>query len=74
MPSKTTYIWHTIQQIYKAIHKTHDMFKKVEAVYQEVIPTEKNRQRLVNFLEEARNHYEQVKTFYGYNCNMLNNV
>ena len=47
------------------------MFEKTEALYQEVVPTEKNGQQLVNFLEKARNHYEQVKTFYGYNCNML---
>ena len=50
------------------------MLEKAEALYQEVIPTGKNGQRLVNFLEEARNYYEQVKTFYGYNYNMLNNV
>ena len=61
-------------QIYKAIHKAHDMLEKEEALYREVIPTGKNGQRLVNFLEKARNHYEQVKAFYGYNCNMLNNV
>ena len=51
------------------------MLEKAETLYQEVIPTGKNGQRLVNFLGEARNHYEQVKAFYGYNCNMmLNNV
>ena len=54
------------------IHKAYDMLEKAEALYQEVIPTGKNRHRLMNFLEEAKNHYEQVKTFYGYNCNMLN--
>ena len=50
------------------------MFEKVEALYREVVPTGKNGQRLVNFLEEPKDHYEQVKAFYGYNCNMLNNV
>ena len=50
------------------------MLEKVEALYQEVIPTRKNGQRLVNFLEEAKDHYEQVKIFYEYNCNMLNAV
>ena len=60
--------------IYKAVHKAHDMLEKEEALYREVVPTGKNGQRLVNFLEEARNHYEQVKASYGYNCNMLNNV
>ena len=48
------------------------MLEKAEALYQEVIPTRKNGQRLLNFLKEAKDHYEQVKTFYGYNCNMLN--
>ena len=72
--ARQLYIRHTTQQIYKAVRKTHDMLEKAEALYREVIPTEKNGQRLVNFLEEARNHYEQVKVFYGYNCNMLNNV
>ena len=50
------------------------MLEKAEALYREVIPTGKNGQRLVNFLEEARNQYEQVKAFYGYNGNMLYNV
>ena len=72
--ARQLYIQHTTRQIYKAVRKAHDMLEKVEALYQEVIPTGKNGQRLVNFLEEARNHYEQVKAFYGYNCNMLNNV
>ena len=48
------------------------MFKKAKALYQEVVPTGKNGQRLVNFLKEAKDHYEQVKMFYEYNCNMLN--
>ena len=50
------------------------MFEKAKAHYQEVVLTGKNGQRLLNFLEEAKDHYEQVKAFYGYNCNMLNNV
>ena len=72
--ARQLYIRHTTQQIYKAVRKANDMLEKAEALYQEVIPIGKNEQRLVNFLEEARNHYEQVKAFYGYNCNMLNNV
>ena len=72
--ARQLYIWHTTKQIYKAIHKAHDMLEKVKTLYREVTPTGKNGQRLVNFLEEARNHYEQVKAFYEYNCNMLNNV
>ena len=52
------YIWHTTQQIYKAVHKSHDMLEKTKTFYREVVPTGKNGQRLVNFLEKARNHYE----------------
>ena len=47
------------------------MFEKVKALYQEIVPIGKNKLRLVNFLEEAKDHYEQVKMYYGYNCNML---
>ena len=72
--ARQLYIRHTTQQIYKAVRKAHDMLEKAEALYREVILTRKNEQCLVNFLEEARNHYEQVKAFYEYNCNMLNNV
>ena len=72
--ARQLYIRHVTQQIYKAIRKAHDMLEKAKTLYWEVIPTGKNVQRLVNFLEEVRNHYEQVKAFYGYNCNMLNNV
>ena len=70
--ARQLYIQHTIKQIYKAIHKAYDMFEKAEALYREVVPIGKNGQRLVNFLEEAKDHYEQVQMFYGYNCNMLN--
>ena len=72
--ARQLYIRQVTQQIYKAVRKAHDMLEKVETLYQEVIPTGKNGKRLVNFLEEARIHYKQVKVFYRYNCNMLNNV
>ena len=72
--ARQLYIQHTIKQIYKAIHKAHDMFEKAEALHREVVPIGKNGQRLLNFLKKAKDHYEQVKAFYGYNCNMLNNV
>ena len=63
--ARQLYIHHTIKHIYKAIHKAHDMLKKAKALYQAVIPIGRNGQRLVNFLEVAKNHYEQVKAFYG---------
>ena len=70
--ARQLYIRQVTQQIYKAVRKAHDMFEKVEALYQKVVLTGKNGQRLVNFLEKAKDHYEQVKMFYGYNYNMLN--
>ena len=72
--ARQLYIRHTTKQIHKAVRKAHDMLEKAEVLYRVVIPIGKNGQRLVNFLKEAKNHYEQVKAFYGYNCNMLNNV
>ena len=51
--ARQLYIRHTTQQIYKADHKAHNMLEKVETLYREVVPTEKNRQRLVNFLKKS---------------------
>ena len=64
MPSKTT------------LHPSYPRTMEApgQTLYQEVIPTGKNGQRLVNFLKEAKDHYEQVKAFYGYNSNMLNTM
>ena len=70
--ARQLYIKHTIGQIYKAICKTHEMFDKVEALRQSFAPIRRNGQQLLNFIEEVKDHYEQVKAFYGYNCNMLN--
>ena len=70
--ARQLYIKHTIRQIYKAICKAHEMFDKAEALPQSFAPIERNGQQLLNFIEEMKNHYEQVKAFYGYNCNMLN--
>ena len=50
------------------------MWDKAEALRREFIPTGKNGQQLLNFIEEAKDHYKQVKDFYGYNCNMLNSM
>ena len=40
--ARPLYIQHTIKQIYKTIHKAHDMFEKAKALYQEVAPIGKN--------------------------------
>ena len=72
--ARQLYIKHMIKQIYKVICKAHKMLDKVETLHQDVIPTGRNRQQLLNFIEEVKDHYEQVKVFYGYNCNMLNSM
>ena len=70
--ARQLYIKHTIEQIYKAICKAHEMFDKAEALRQSFTPIRRNGQQLLNFIEKVKDHYEQVKPFYGYNCNMLN--
>ena len=72
--ARQLYIKHTTEQIYKAVCKAHKMLEEAEALLQNFAPTGKNGQQLLNFIEEVRSHCEQVKAFYGYNCNMLNNV
>ena len=40
--ARQLYIRHTTKQIYKVVHKAHDMLEKAEALYREVVPTRKN--------------------------------
>ena len=49
--ARQLYIRHNTQQIYKAVRKAYDMLEKAKTLYREVVPTGKNGQRLVNFLE-----------------------
>ena len=70
--SRQLYIKHETKQLFKAVSKAHEMWDKVEALRREFIPTGRNGQQLLNFIEEAKDHYKQVKAFYGHNCNMLN--
>ena len=72
--ARQLYIKQTIKQIYKAICKAHEKFDKRDALHQSFVPIRRNGQQLLNFIEEVKDHYEQVKAFYGYNCNILNNV
>ena len=72
--ARQLYIKHTIKQIYKAIRKAHEILEKSEALHQSFFSTGRNGQQLLNFIEEVRNHCEQVKAFHGYNCNRINNV
>ena len=70
--ARQLYIKHETKQLYKAVIKAHEMWDKAEALHREFIPTRRNGQQLLNFIEEAKDHYKQVKAFYGHNCNMLN--
>ena len=70
--ARQIYIKHETKQLFKTITKAHEMWDKAEALRQEFIPTGRNGQQLLNFIEEAKDHYKQVNAFYGYNCNMLN--
>ena len=70
--ARQLYIKHEIKQLYKAVIKAHKMWDKAKALRQEFIPTRRNGQQLLNFIEEAKDHYKQVKAFYGHNCNILN--
>ena len=70
--ARQLYIKHETKQLFKAVIKDHEMWDKTEALRREFIPTGRNGQQLLNFIEEAKDHYKQVKAFYGHNCNMLN--
>ena len=68
------YIKHEIEQLFKAVGKAHEMWDKAKALRRKFVPTGRNGQQLLNFIEEAKDHYKQVKAFYGFNCNMLNSM
>ena len=70
--ARQLYIKHETKQLFKVVGKAHEMWDKAEALRREFIPTGRNGQQLLNFIEEAKDHYKQVKAFYGHNCNMLN--
>ena len=72
--ARQLYIKHETKQLFKAVGKAHEMWDKAKTLRREFIPTGRNGQQLLNFIEEAKDHYKQVKAFYGYNCNMLNSM
>ena len=72
--ARQLYIKHDTKQLFKAVGKAHEMWDKAKALRREFIPTGRNEQQLLNFIEETKDHYKQVKAFYGYNCNMLNSM
>ena len=62
---RSLYIKHNIEQIYKTICKAHEMFDKAEALRQSFALIGRTEQQLLNLIEEVKDHYEQVKVFYG---------
>ena len=72
--ARQLYIKHETKQLFKAVDKAHEMWDKAKALRREFILTGRNRQQLLKFIEKAKDHYKQVKAFYGYNCNMLNSM
>ena len=40
--ARQLYIRHTTKQIYKAVHKAHNMLEKRKALYWEIVPIGKN--------------------------------
>ena len=70
--ARQLYIKHETKQLFKTVIKAHEMWDKAETLRREFIPTGRNGQQLLNFIEEAKDHYKQVKAFHGHNCNMLN--
>ena len=70
--TRQLYIKHETKQLFKAVSKVHEMWDKAEALRRGFIPIGRKGQQLLNFIEEAKYHYKQVKAFYGYNCNLLN--
>ena len=48
--------------------------EKVEDLLQTYFPTELDGQRIVSFLEEAMDQYEQVKNFFSCNARMIDNM
>ena len=56
--ARQLYIKHEIKQLFKAVTKAHEMWDKAEALRREFVPTGRNGQQLLNFIEEAKDHYK----------------
>ena len=50
------------------------MVKKVEALLQIYFPAGQDGQQIVNFLEDTKEQYKQVKNFFSCNSHMINNM
>ena len=70
--TRQIYIKHMLHQIEKAIIKANKMLVRARELWEYVLPVGKNGLRLLNFLEEAEDHYRQFRCFHGFNTRMLN--
>ena len=50
------------------------MIKKDEDLRRNINPIGEHMQRLLNFLEETMDHYNEVKCFYGFNSKTINSM
>ena len=62
------------KQIDKAIIKANEMLARARELLHHTLPIGKYKQCLLNFMEEAEDHYRQLRCFYGFNSRMLNSV
>ena len=56
-----------MRQLCQAMIKAKEMLERVETLKRNINLIEKHKQHLLFFLDEARDHYNLVKCFYGYN-------
>ena len=68
------YIDHLTKEIYKSTFISWKMVKKVVYLLQTSFPIGRDGQKIINFLEEARDQYDQVKNFFGCNARMNDNM
>ena len=68
------YFDYLIKEVYKVIFASWKMVKKMEDLLQTYFPTRRDGQKIVSFLEEAMDQYEQVNNFFGFNARMINNM
>ena len=57
------YIKHLTRQLKQAVVKAREMLERAETLKHSVNPTEAHGQRLLSFLDKARDHYSQAKYF-----------
>ena len=60
------------KELYKTANKAQEMLEETEALQRNTIPTRKNGQLLSFFLDEVKDHYNQVVYFYSYHSKILN--